>query len=96
MEFANFPRARDLYGHDPANFHSHILSSLASLPITNMVNVCKLLSDQFTAEKAANGMGKGCFNRAIKRGFADRATGKLADQCTAVQAMVKISFVRRF
>ena len=43
-----------------------------------MLNVCKLLSDQFTAEKAANG----ALTEPLREVFADRATGKL-DQCSA-------------
>ena len=43
-----------------------------------MVNVCKLLSDQFTAGKAANG----ALTEPLREVFADRATGQL-DQCSA-------------
>ena len=43
-----------------------------------VVNVCKLLSDQFTAEKAANG----ALTEPLREVFADRATGQL-DQCSA-------------
>ena len=54
-----------------------------------MVNVCKLLSDQFTAGKAANG----ALTEPLREVFADRATGKSDGP---VQAMVKIRGVRRF
>ena len=41
----------------------------------------KVLFDQFTAEKAANGWVK----RAITGGFADREPGKLASRTSALQ-----------
>ena len=58
------------YGHDPPLDLPTFIPTFYPRAITNMVNVCKLLFDQFTAEKAANGAVK----RAITRGFTDRAS----------------------